>query len=312
MKKYLLNYYPQFKCIAERCNHTCCAGWEMCIDEQSLERYKTEKSDFKCSLQKGINFKKSKFKTDKFKRCAFLNQTGLCEIILNLGEQSLCQVCRDHPRFRSFFSDRIETGLGFCCESASRIILSFEDKILPVLESDDNEQNTLDFNEQNVVDFRQKALDLLQDRTLLIENRIENLLKLCHANFNIQDFKKVIKTYLKLEKVDKNWQKRIKAIKKPFDSRADKSLSIVCEQFLVNSLYRHLSDAEDTMWVRARTIACVLGWWLINAIIENERTENTSLFEVAVDVVRAYSTEVEYSFKNLQKLFNLAYEFIKI
>ena len=129
MKEYVLSYYPNFKCVADKCKHTCCAGWEMNIDSESLSVYKKDNSAFSETLKNGINFKKSKFKCDKTKRCAFLNEQGLCEIIINLGEKSLCQVCRDHPRFRSFFDDRIETGLGFSCEEAAKIILSFKDKI---------------------------------------------------------------------------------------------------------------------------------------------------------------------------------------
>jgi len=181
VKEYIFNYYPRFKCIAQKCKHTCCAGWEMNIDSETLEIYKNDKSSFSSALKCGINYKKSKFKADKNKRCAFLNEQGLCEIILNLGEKSLCQVCRDHPRFRSFFSDRIETGLGFCCEEATRQILSFEDKIEPVLVSDNGASDTLDYNENNVLQFREKALNILQNRELDINQRIDDLLKLCKA-----------------------------------------------------------------------------------------------------------------------------------
>ena len=129
MKEYILSYYPDFKCIAGECKHTCCAGWEMNIDEKSLSRYMGNETAFSYTLKKGINLKKSQFKTDKSGKCAFLNKDGLCEIILNLGEESLCQVCRDHPRFRSFLTDRIEMGLGFSCEEATRLILSYKEKI---------------------------------------------------------------------------------------------------------------------------------------------------------------------------------------
>ena len=40
MKEDLLNYYSQFNCKAERCLHTCCKGWDMCIDEKTLKEYK--------------------------------------------------------------------------------------------------------------------------------------------------------------------------------------------------------------------------------------------------------------------------------
>ena len=32
-------YYKNFKCIAGACTDTCCAGWDINIDETSLERY---------------------------------------------------------------------------------------------------------------------------------------------------------------------------------------------------------------------------------------------------------------------------------
>ena len=192
MKNYLLNYYPNFKCIAERCKHTCCAGWEMCIDAQTLREYKNEQGEFGQKLNSGINYKKSKFKSDKKGRCAFLNEKGLCEIIINLGEDSLCQVCRDHPRFRSFFSDRTETGLGFCCEEATRIILSFSDKIAPVLKKDDGEKESLSFIENSVLEFRQNILHALQDRSLSINERIEKVLSVCNAQFADNDFKRLV------------------------------------------------------------------------------------------------------------------------
>ena len=87
MKEYLLSYYSKFKCVASDCKHTCCAGWEMCIDKDTLSHYKNLESDYAKTLHKGVNFKRAKFKTDKNGRCAFLNDKGLCEIILNLGNK---------------------------------------------------------------------------------------------------------------------------------------------------------------------------------------------------------------------------------
>ena len=312
MKNYILNYYQNFKCSADKCKHTCCAGWKMNIDKKSLSAYKNDTSNFSSRLKSGINFKKSCFKSDKVGCCAFLNANGLCEIIINLGEESLCQVCSDHPRFRSFFDDRMETGLGFCCEEATKIILSYGDKIEPILVGDDKEKSALDFNQKNILDFRQKAIDILQNRTVSINDRIKDLLTLSRAQVSMQEFRKIVKTFLSLERLNKSWTKRLKVIKnKPFVAEVDQSLSLYCEQFLVNSLYRHLSDAEDTMWVRARTIACVFAWWVIESIYNNE-TANGEIFSVLSDVVREYSAEVEYSQKNLDKLFSFAYKFIKV
>ena len=312
MKEYVLNYYPHFKCVAGKCKHSCCAGWEINIDSESLQNYKCENSSFAEKLKSGINFKKSKFKCDKTKRCAFLNQNGLCDLIINLGENSLCQVCRDHPRFRSFLEDRTETGLGFSCEEATRIILSFKDKIEPTLISDDGIDTQLDFIKNSVLEFRKKIVDVIQDGTVSINGRIEKLLKMCNVNLNDICFKKIIKTFLSLERLDKKWSKRLKNLRKHSLTKiTNDNLSLYCEKFLVNSLYRHLLGAEDTMWVRARTVACIFSWLIIKSIIENE-SHSKDDFECVVDVIRSYSAEIEYSEKNLEKLFKFAYKFIKI
>ena len=115
--------------------------------------------------------------------------------------------------------------------------------------------------------------------------------------------------FLSFERVNKSFAKRLKAIKKtPFEKNTSQWLSHYAEQFLVNSVYRHLSDAEDTISVRARAIACVLAWWIVKSVIESEGQS----FDVVVDVVREFSVEVEYSENNLKKLFELSSKFVKI
>ena len=31
------DFYPEFACIASRCGHSCCVGWEVDVDEDSLK-----------------------------------------------------------------------------------------------------------------------------------------------------------------------------------------------------------------------------------------------------------------------------------
>ncbi len=313
MKEYFLNYYPYFQCIASECKHTCCAGWEMDIDEQTLNIYKRDNSPFCQSLKTGVNFKKSTFKSGKNGRCAFLNQKNLCDIIINLGQGALCQVCRDHPRFRSFSPDKILMGLGFCCEQATKIILSFKDKILPTLTSDDGNAETLSFIQQSVLEFSNKAICLIQDRTVDVNQRIINLLALCNARIEDGDYSKILKKFFSLERLGKSWTSRLKSAKKRvIIPHTDANLAHYAEQFLVNNFYRHLFDAEDATWVRAKAIACVFGWWTINNLFEIEKTESSDNLTLIIDIVREYSAEVEYSQKNLDKLFAFAYKFIKI
>lgn len=302
MKEYVLSYYPKFNCIAEKCKHTCCAGWVINIDNESLIKYKAENSDYKEKLKKGIKFSKSRFKTDKKERCYFLNDNGLCDLIINLGKDRLCQVCKDHPRFRSFFTNFTETGLGFCCEEATKIILTYQDKITPVLDIDDKNTEKTDFIEESVISFREKALSILQDRTLLINDRIYSLLELVKFNLKIQDFNKIAKAFSSLESVDKTWDNKIKSLKNITPKYViDQSLAHYSEQFLANSIYRHLSLADDVRDAHTRLIFTIVSWWIIFNIYDKENQKEQNL-ELLIDIIRQYSVEVEYSQKNLGKI----------
>ena len=54
MKIYAPNYYNAFKCIADKCNHSCCVGWEIDIDNKTLDYYKNVEGDFGNKLRKNI------------------------------------------------------------------------------------------------------------------------------------------------------------------------------------------------------------------------------------------------------------------
>ena len=55
------HFYDQFVCTAGDCPDTCCAGWQIVIDEDSLERYGNEKSEFGKRLRNSIDWRKSVF-----------------------------------------------------------------------------------------------------------------------------------------------------------------------------------------------------------------------------------------------------------
>ena len=49
------HYYRKFQCIASECEDTCCAGWEIMIDDKALEKYrKTHKEKFTLQRYKGL------------------------------------------------------------------------------------------------------------------------------------------------------------------------------------------------------------------------------------------------------------------
>ena len=73
------HYYQDFVCTADKCPDTCCAGWQIFIDEESLETYSRVKGDFGIRLLNSIDWSVGAFEQYE-KRCSFLNEKNLCDI----------------------------------------------------------------------------------------------------------------------------------------------------------------------------------------------------------------------------------------
>ena len=116
------DFYDSFRCIAGKCTDTCCVGWEIDIDEKSAKRYEKIKGEYGEILRSGIE--DGHFKLLPGDRCPFLRRDGLCDMICHLGDDSLCDICREHPRFVEVYGDIMEKGLGLCCEEAVRLLLN--------------------------------------------------------------------------------------------------------------------------------------------------------------------------------------------
>ncbi len=282
------NYYKKFKCIADQCKHSCCIGWEIEIDENTLEKYKKVDGVFSENLKSNIEFgEPSHFKLDEKERCPFLNGKGLCDIIINLGEENLCQICSDHPRFRNYYNDFVEVGLGLCCEAAAELVLSCEEKTVLNLPSEAL-QNPL-------VSFREKILNLLQDRTKSIDNRVDEMLKIVGRQIPTETNWYAV--FDSLEKLDNSWSNYLLRIKNGiFASTIDDSLETAYEQLIVYLVYRHFLDCQYDEMVQERILFVAL---IYNVI----KTMNISkTLEELLEIVRIFSCEIEYSDENVSAL----------
>ena len=118
------DYYDRFRCIASRCTDNCCIGWEIGIDPAALADYQSQPDAFGDRLRAAIQPGDPPFfALTKSGRCPFLNEENLCDIYRQLGENHLCAICDQHPRFHNWFGAEKESGLGLSCEEAARLIL---------------------------------------------------------------------------------------------------------------------------------------------------------------------------------------------
>lgn len=174
-------YYDNFTCIADRCPDTCCAGWQIVIDDTSLENYGKISGTFGERLQKSIDWEEGIFRQNQ-RRCAFLNQENLCDLYRELGADSLCDTCRMYPRHVEEYEDLREFSLSLSCPVAAEMILGCKEQVRFLEEEDDVEEQEEEYEDFDIILFdwleeaREVLLEVIQDRSLPVSARMLVLL----------------------------------------------------------------------------------------------------------------------------------------
>ncbi len=298
MNIYAPCYYDKFKCKANKCTHTCCKGWEIDIDSETLKYYNELDGKLGDRIRSFISHDDCPhFSLDIDDRCPFLNQSGLCDIITQLGEESLCDICYDHPRFRNFYSNHTEIGLGLSCEAAAELIINSQESfsIVPIGATD---EITLSDMEKHVLDTRAHLINIMTDRKISIAKRFEMIAE------DIGNLTKWLDFYLGLERLDNSWTDILKNISQEnfFSFDTDDRLNIPLEQLMIYFLYRHIPSAIDDGDITSKIRFCLLSCNIINTLCISEIRKNPQkdILAVFTDIARMYSSEIEYSDENLE------------
>lgn len=308
MKTVVPDYYKDFKCIADKCRHNCCIGWEIDIDPDTLAFYKSLNDDFGKGIMSHVNMDfPPHFRLADGDRCPNLRRDGLCEIICRLGECGICEICREHPRFRYSFKSREEVGLGLCCEEAARLILTREEKVTFVNLEDGEE--TLTKDEKEFFNLRERIFAIIQNREHDVNGRITHLKDFLGCSLPYTDTVQWCDFFLSLERLDETWTEMLEKLKTSDISDIEKCMCTLpgesAEQLLVYFIYRHLSPASDEGDVNERILLALLSFHMIRAVYA---VTGEGAFDHLCDVARTYSSEVEYSEENLDEvLFELAF-----
>ncbi len=125
-----LGYYDDFVCIGGACQNSCCIGWELDIDEATCDYYRSVPGPFGDRLRSHMaagSFRDEDCHTFCLTvdgRCPLLNSDGLCDIVLNLGPEALCEICSEYPRYTFELGDAVEKSLTISCEEAARLMFT--------------------------------------------------------------------------------------------------------------------------------------------------------------------------------------------
>lgn len=176
------HYYEKFSCTADQCPDTCCAGWQIVIDENSLEKYSNVSGDFGIRLLNSIDWGEGIFEQYE-KRCSFLNSENLCDIYKELGAEALCDTCRLYPRHIEEFENLREFSLSLSCPIAAKMILECQEPVRFLEEQDEKEECEEDFEDFDfllfdcLLEVREKLFSIVQNRAIPIEKRMYCVLR---------------------------------------------------------------------------------------------------------------------------------------
>ena len=296
MKLYAPTYYQNFTCIADKCRHSCCIGWEIDVDDKTMRVYDTITEPYGQAIRDSIDTEEiPHFKLCHGDRCPHLDASGLCRIITNLGEGYLCHICREHPRFYNDTNYGKEVGLGMACEEACRLILSTENYVDMVeIGEIDGEVDPIDFD---VLPHRDRVYTMLSDHSLPYTERLRMISDAFDVSLSV--------------KSDAQWRDLLDSLEYLDD--AHRALFLVyssapstptwmetyLERTLAYFIYRHTAAAwhqDDFCEAVGFALFCER---LIASVANAEGVNDlTGLIEVA----RMVSEELEYSEENTEEV----------
>ncbi len=315
------DFFNKFKCIGSQCKDNCCIGWEIDVDDCTYSRYLNMNSSFGEDIRNHITTSEDGsrcFQLAEGERCPFLNSDNLCDIIVNCGEEGLCDICREHPRFYEWFPGVTECGLGLSCEEVCRLLLNSEE-IFSLEEYSDGEKIALN-SKQDVVDsdmyivtsaLRDIFFSVLKDNSISLEDKIVGISNKIQSftgeKFILKKDVAIIAAYEKTEPIDEQWSAYISYVKNDLEGIKcfEKNLlekeesNFIYSQILAYILYRHFIKAAFDRNFAERVGFCIEGLrFIMLSDMATIALKGKLDFEDRVNNIKNWSKQIEYSTEN--------------
>ncbi len=185
MKYLTLETYKDFKCVGSDCPYTCCGGgWGISIDSTTDAFYQLVTGEMGNRLKKGIKREdgKASMILNEKGDCPFLNECGLCDIYIHLGEEHLSETCTNYPRYSYRVGDICFAGVGISCPEVSGFFLDHKEPLMIDFGEDDSaipNEAKIDWEQFNyAIGIFSSAVDIVQNRELTIKERLGLILVL--------------------------------------------------------------------------------------------------------------------------------------
>ncbi len=325
-KEFYPDFYKNFKCAASHCPDTCCKDWDVVVDDESYAFYSNVSGEFGDKLKNSIKIDEDGDRVFIFenKYCPFLNRTQLCEIQIKLGEEHVCDTCREFPRISQDYTEFTEYMLSLACPEACRMIISGDNIFgflnITEIKNDNNGYSKAFMN--FLLKARKLTVNIFYDNTksfryrlkhciafteyvqTLIDDEIFDEDKLCEYEYQDINAEKVNSSFVfnmhkDLDIMDNNWIKAVYAAK---DCILNDTHETDCEyaNMALYYIYRYYLNAIDNYDIitTIKRIYCV--YIVCSAMTAALGAENE--FEKRVMIMQKYSKEIEHSFENTEFL----------
>lgn len=300
-------FYRDFKCIANSCTDSCCIGWEIDIDSATYDKYRLMPENFQKNIAvcDGV----AHFVLTEDERCPFLQNDGLCKIILEHSEDMLCDICREHPRFYEWYGNYKDAGVGLCCEEAVRLLLESEKPLeYETVETQEiSDDDTPEDICKSVFELRKSLFSIINDRSLTLFDRIER----CFSKIGVKDvaapcsadefLAECVEIAKEMSPFDELWEKYILSLEalsfQEVKEHINKALSenqIRYEKSLSYFVFRHFIKAcfDGDLLAHFKLAVIMMIFEMLIDCVNDELLFN----------IRYLSKQVEYSEENIDLL----------
>lgn len=272
-------FYKNFLCKADKCKHSCCKGWEIDIDEETAGKYLAMTGELGAEIRQNIGKNEDSyfFKLTEDERCPFLQKNGLCKIILNIGEENICEICTMHPRFFTMIDDVELCGVGLSCEKTCELLLGDEKDLVFYIEDTEEE---VSFSE------------VLSVIGLNLPNEMQEF----SLAVNAENINKVLEIMAKTEPIDENWSKELSIMQdmdnvelktKEYLENSDKNILNKIYKYILYRQLERLVDIDIEALINYAQYSIL--FIILHTMISKELGES----------VRRWSEQIEYDTDNV-------------
>lgn len=291
-------YYKDFKCIAGECPDSCCQGWEVDADEESLAFYKALDPSLEIKQRIDRVLSKDEFDNTIFtlapkKRCPFLNDDNLCDMHIAIGGEHTPFTCRTFPRFIHDFGGTREIGISFSCPVAADMMYNLKGHLRFEAEYSDELPTLNDIDAQIYMKLkkaRQTAFDILESDKH-ITARLRELLKFAlNLQQELDDYEEANvpvsfqDVFRNPELINPEWQQKVDNMcVKPIENTSAN------ENIAAYFIYKYFLDAVFDLDVLSKVKMAVIGVLINTYFGEDSWT------------VHLWSKETEHSQYNMDR-----------